>query len=247
VSYLIATAGKGGTGKTTVAALSVRYLLSTARRPVLAVDADADGGLGDLLGLPEPPGLGQVREQMRRVKGVSKEAYVEAGLNQAVAEGEGVDLLAMGRPEGPGCYCAANSLLSRYLERLAEGYPWVVIDNEAGLEHISRLVTRRLDLMLVVSDPSRRGLRAASRIRELVAEVGLEVGRTRLVINRLEGALPPALAQEAEAVGLGEPHLIPADPLVAGAEAQGVPLLSGLAEESPAWLALSALLRSELT
>lgn len=245
MSLTVATAGKGGTGKTTVAALTVRYLLERGVRPVLAVDADADAGLNELLGLPLPRGLGAVREGMRRVKGMSKEAYVEAGLAQAVEEGQGFDLLAMGRPEGPGCYCAANSLLSRHLARLAGNYPAVVIDNEAGLEHISRLVTRRLDLMLVVSDASRRGLRAAARIRELVAEVGLEVGRARLIVNRAAGPLPAALAAEASAVGLGEPHLIPADAAITQAEVQGTPLFA-LPADGPAYEALTRLLAAEL-
>jgi len=246
MSYLIATAGKGGTGKTTVAALTVRYLRETGRRPVLAVDADADAGLNELLGLALPPGLGQVREKMRGVKGMSKEAYVEAGVAQALEEGQGFDLLAMGRPEGPGCYCAANTLLARYLDQLAGNYPWVVIDNEAGLEHISRLVTRRLDLMLVVSDASRRGLRAAARIKELVAEVGLKVGRIRLVVNRAEGGvLPEGLAREAAALELGEPHVVPTDLLVAANEVQGVPMLE-LDPGSPALKAVYSLLAAEL-
>jgi CO dehydrogenase maturation factor len=246
VSYLIATAGKGGTGKTTVAALCVRYLLESGRRPVLAVDADADAGLNELLGLRLPAGLGQVREQMRQVKGTSKEAYIEAALNRAVEEGEGFDLLAMGRPEGPGCYCAANTLLSRYLDTLAGNYPWVVIDNEAGLEHISRLVARRLDLLLIVSDASRRGLRAAARIRDLAREVKLQVGRWRLVINRVEGELSPALAGEAAGLGLGPPHLVPFDRLVAEAEVEAAALLSGLPEQSVALRAVCSLLSAEL-
>jgi CO dehydrogenase maturation factor len=246
MSYLVATAGKGGTGKTTVAALSVRYLLETGRRPVLAVDADADAGLNELLGLPLPPGLGAVREGMRRAKGMSKEAYIEAGLAQALEEGEGFDLLAMGRPEGPGCYCAANTLLTRYLDRLAGNYPWVVIDNEAGLEHVSRLVTRRLDLLLVVSDASRRGLRAAERLKALVAEVGLKVGAWRLIVNRVEGELAPALAAQAEGLGLGAPCVVPADAAVSAAEAAGAPLLAGLSMDSPAYGALRALLADAL-
>jgi CO dehydrogenase maturation factor len=247
VSFAVATAGKGGTGKTTVAALCVRYLMESGRRPVLAVDADADGGLADLLGMPEPKGLGQVREQMRQAKGMSKAAFIEAGVARALEEGNGFDLLAMGRPEGPGCYCAANTLLSKYLDQLAGNYPWVVIDNEAGLEHISRLVTRRLDVMLVVSDASRRGLRAAARIRDLAREVGLNVGRMSLLVNRVRGELSPALLAEAEGLGLGPVRLIPDDPLVAEAEATGVALVTGLKEESPALRAVYKVLSEALS
>ncbi|MFH0810147.1 MAG: cellulose synthase operon protein YhjQ/BcsQ [Pseudomonadota bacterium] len=246
MSYLIATAGKGGTGKTTVAALGLRYLLETGRRPVLAVDADADSGLNELLGMPMPSGLGRLREGMREVRGMSKEAYFQAGLNRALEEGRGFDLLAMGRPEGPGCYCAANAMLSRHLDILAGNYPWVIIDNEAGLEHISRLVSRRLDLMLIVCDPSRRGLRAAERILALAREVNLQVGNFRLVINRLEGFLAPALAEQVRTLGLGEAHIIPADPLVSQAEAERVPLLTGLSADSPALGAMYRLFSAAL-
>jgi len=241
MSFTLAVAGKGGVGKTTIASLTVRYLVGTGRKPVLAVDADADAGLNELLGLPLPPGVGQVREEMRKVSGRSKEAFIEARLHEVLAEAQGFDLLAMGRPEGPGCYCAANSLLAKYLEILAGNYPWLVIDNEAGLEHLSRLTVRRPDVMLVVSDPSRRGLRAAARIRDLAREVGIEVKEWRLIVNRVEGGLSPALLEEARGLKMGEPDIVPNDPRVAESEAQGKPMLE-LPEESAAWLAVKGVL-----
>lgn len=187
MAFSIAMAGKGGTGKTTVAGLLVRFLVESGRKPVLAVDADANANLNEVLGMEVPETLGNAREEMKKQVsvGMTKDVFMQMKLQQAVAEGEGFDLIVMGRPEGPGCYCAANTLLSEYLQKLMGNYPYLVIDNEAGMEHMSRLTTNNVDVLLVVSDPSKRGLEAAKRIWELAKELKLNIGKGFLLINRV--------------------------------------------------------------
>lgn len=187
MTFSIAMAGKGGTGKTTVAGLLIRFLVETGRKPVLAVDADPNSNLNEVLGVEVFDTLGNAREEMKKhvSVGITKDVFMQMKLQQAVVEGDGFDLVVMGRPEGPGCYCAANTLLSEYLEKLIKNYPYMVIDNEAGMEHMSRLTTNNVDVLLVVSDPTRRGLEAAKRIWELAQELKLEIGRALLIINRV--------------------------------------------------------------
>ena len=159
--YSIGLAGKGGTGKTTVAGLLVKYLAEKGKIPVLAVDADANSNLNEVLGLEVEETLGDAREEMKKgvATGMTKDVFMEMKLEQAVVEAKGFDLIVMGRPEGAGCYCAANTLLTNYLDRLINNYAYIVMDNEAGMEHISRLTTNNVDLLLVVSDPTPRGQR----------------------------------------------------------------------------------------
>ena len=168
--YSIALAGKGGTGKTTLAGMLIRYLVQNNKIPILAVDADCNANLNEVLGLNVGDTLGNAREDMKKgdvPSGMTKDIFMEMKLEEAVVEADGFDLIVMGQPEGAGCYCAANSLLTSFLERLQGNYPYIVMDNEAGMEHISRLTTSNVDTLLIVSDPSRRGLQAAVRIDEL--------------------------------------------------------------------------------
>ena len=161
MAFSIALAGKGGTGKTTVAGLLIKYLVKTDRKPVLAVDADSNANLNEVLGLEVADTLGNAREEMKKgvvPGGMTKDVFMSMKLEQAVVEDEGYDLVVMGQPEGSGCYCAANTLLTGFLEKLTGNYPYIVMDNEAGMEHISRLTTSNVDILLVVSDTSRRGL-----------------------------------------------------------------------------------------
>jgi len=201
MTYSIALAGKGGTGKTTIAGLLVKYLVGKGRTPVLAVDADANANLNEVLGLNVDETLGDAREQMKTgtSPGMTKDIFMEMKLQEAVVESDGFDLIVMGRPEGAGCYCAANTLLTQSLEKLIKNYTSIVMDNEAGMEHMSRLTTNNFDALLVVSDPTRRGLQAASRIVELADQLRLNIGRKMVMVNRFrddqEEGLRRALAE----------------------------------------------------
>jgi len=179
----LAVVGKGGTGKTTFAALTIKYLLETGRRPVLAVDGDPSSNLNLALGLPLEQTVGQIREETKQQvssgtfqAGMSKPDWFSYKVNECLVEGDGVDLLAMGRPEGPTCYCAANNMLRGCIDTMGDDYPWVVIDNEAGMEHISRQTTRDVDVLFVVSDPNYRGISTAEHIVRLIKELGTRIG-----------------------------------------------------------------------
>jgi len=187
MAFSIALAGKGGTGKTTLAGLLIKYLVKTGKTPILAVDADCNANLNEVLGLEVKDTLGNAREEMKKGQvpsGMTKDVFMEMRLEEAIGETEHFDLVVMGQPEGAGCYCAANTLLTNFLERLTGNYSYLVMDNEAGMEHISRLTTHNVDILLIVSDTSRRGLQAAVRIHELAKELNIGVGKSFLVINQ---------------------------------------------------------------
>ena len=187
MAFSIALAGKGGTGKTTLAGLLIKYLVKTGKTPILAVDADCNANLNEVLGLEVKDTLGQARENMKKGQvpsGMTKDIFMEMRLEEAIGETEHFDLVVMGQPEGAGCYCAANTLLTNFLERLTGNYNYLVMDNEAGMEHISRLTTHDVDILLIVSDTSRRGLQAAVRIYELAKELNIGVRKCFLVINQ---------------------------------------------------------------
>jgi len=184
--YSIGLAGKGGTGKTTIAGLLIKYLVEQGKTPVLGVDADSNANLNEVLGLEVEETLGDAREEMKTgvATGMTKDIFMQMKLEQAVVESKGFDLVVMGRPEGAGCYCAANTLLTQYLEKLVNNYDFVVIDNEAGMEHISRLTTNNIDLLLMVSDSSHRSIKSAARIEELTQNLSLNIGKKLLIINQ---------------------------------------------------------------
>jgi CO dehydrogenase maturation factor len=191
MAFTIALAGKGGTGKTTMAGLLIKYLVAKGKTPILAVDADANANLNEVLGLQVKDTLGQAREDMKKgqvPQGMTKDVFMSMRLEEAVCEEEGFDLIVMGQPEGAGCYCAANSLLTNCLERLVGNYAYVVMDNEAGMEHISRLTTNNVDILLIVTDTSRRGLQAGLRIHKLARELNIGVKKSYLIINRAKSA-----------------------------------------------------------
>jgi CO dehydrogenase maturation factor len=212
----IAVAGKGGTGKTTVAALLVRALVDRGMTPLLAVDADPNTNLGDALGLATETSIGELQaETLKTINdlpaGVPLSRHLEYELHQAIAEGEGVDLLSMGHGEGPGCYCAVNHILRRYLETLRKSYRCTVLDNEAGMEHLSRRVSYGIDVLLVVSDANPAALRAAGRITRMADDLDLHIARRFLVLNNLHGELPPRARDEAGRIGLDVLCEIPHD------------------------------------
>ncbi|MBF0529379.1 MAG: AAA family ATPase [Deltaproteobacteria bacterium] len=213
----IGMAGKGGTGKTTLAGLTIKYLLNKGRTPILAVDADSNANLNEVLGLQFEATLSEAREEMKRTGGqvsITKDMLIEMRTNQALVEADGYDLIVMGRPEGPGCYCAANTVLSAVLEKLLNNYPYLVIDNEAGMEHLSRLTTKKVDVMFIVSDASRRGLTAALRIRDLLDELKIQVGHKFLVLNQVRGQVAPELMKEIEQSGIHLAGIIPEDDVI---------------------------------
>lgn len=244
----IALAGKGGTGKTTVGALIIKSLVKHASGAVLAIDADPSTNLHLALGLSTPLTVGEIREGMTdpAMSGslgvtISRQDFLTREVHMALEEGERIDLLAMGRPEGQGCYCAVNHLLRQVVDELEGGYDYVVIDNEAGMEHISRRTTKGVDLLLIVTDPTVRGVRAAASIAELAGEVDVEVRRMGLIINRVQGDLPEPLRDAVEELGIEVLCMIPADPQINERDAMGESLLH-LNGDSPAWDAIDALM-----
>jgi len=238
MAKIIAMAGKGGTGKTTLAALIIRSLMRKGLGPVLAIDADPNATLPEALGIPMPTTIGEIREEFGKQSenlpaGMTKGQWFDYQLNSIIEEGDGVDLLAMGRQEGPGCYCYVNNLLRGAIETLAENYRYMVIDNEAGLEHLSRRNTDALDLFVVVSDHAVRGVRSAKRVLDLAKEMGLDVRERMLVVNRAgqgsepQGpeALDDAVRKELDRLELELFAAIPPDPAVIQADLDQASLL----------------------
>jgi len=238
MSTIIALAGKGGTGKTTLAGLLIRYMVEKGKKPILAVDADANANLNEVLGVTAGQTLGDAREEMKKggLPGMTKDIFIEMRIQEALVEAEGFDLIVMGRPEGQGCYCAANSLLTEFVERLSENYPYIVVDNEAGMEHISRLTTRNINVLLLISDSSRRGLQAAVRIGQLAKELGLKIGKKYVIINQAEKKDLADLEEWGSLLkenGLSLLGIVPKDELIYSFDKEGKPT-SKLPEESPA-------------
>ena len=240
----IAVAGKGGVGKTTCSALLLRALALSGVRPLLAVDADPNANLHQLLSLPLPEGLGTLREEQKAAGGAVPLAdRIAFGIERRLSEGDAVDLIAMGRGEGPGCYCYVNNLLREALDRMEGGYRAVVMDNEAGMEHLSRRSVRRIDHLVLVGDPSRRGIEAVAALRDLAAELALPVGKTWLLLNR-----PYGVAGRAAPEDLGIPLLaaLPHDPRLPSWETERRSFLDLPPGESPAADAVAGALRASL-
>lgn len=245
----LAVAGKGGSGKTTFAALAIRHLVDRGYRPVLAIDADPNANLGEALGLSAAVTVADILSELAHQgapPGMPKDEYIAFRVHQALAEGKDVDLLAMGGPEGPGCYCYANSVLRRLIDELGEGYRAVVTDNEAGLEHLSRRTTGRADVLVVVSDATYRGIRAAGRIARLARDLALEIGSFYLVINKAVPGTTDVLHDEIDRTGLQLLGTIPYDADVAACDLAGRPLTT-LHETSPACAAVGVVVERLLT
>lgn len=225
LSFTVAVAGKGGVGKTTIAGLLVRYLVEKGHTPVLAVDADSNSNLNEVLGLELEGTLGEAREDMKKgqSQGMTKNLFIKTQVNRCLMEGSGFDLIAMGRPEGSGCYCAANHLLTECMDKLATNYKYLVVDNEAGMEHISRVTTQQVDLLLVISDPSRRSLTAAGRVQELARELKVLKGGSYLVLSMVRGQPSAELLGAAGEMGLKVAGFIPDDDTLADFDARGLP------------------------
>ncbi len=242
----LAMTGKGGVGKTTLSALAIDWLVARGESPVLAVDADSNANLHEALGVRFTSTVGGIRESARSevpaLKGMAKQEFLDFRVQEALVEEAGYDLIVMGRPEGKGCYCFANNALREVLDKLSKQYRHIVIDSEAGLEHISRRTLLTVDCLLIVSDASVRGLRTAKRVSDLADEVSLGAVSRGLIINRVpEGGMTKILEREAEATGLPLLAAIPLDPAIAAMDAGGLTVRS-IPADAPARRAFTALL-----
>ena len=216
MSFSIAVAGKGGSGKTSVASLIIRYLKKNGTGPILAVDADPNANLGESLGLEVKETVGLMLDTFQKDKidippGMTKESYLEFKLNSIIVESKGLDLVTMGRGEGPECYCYPNLILKKFIDTLAENYAYIVMDNEAGMEHLSRGTTQNIDELLIISDHSVKGIRTVARIRELISELKLLVKRQSVIINFAPAKLEPLMVKEMDRLGINPITTIPLD------------------------------------
>jgi CO dehydrogenase maturation factor len=246
MSITIAIAGKGGTGKTTLTGLLVDYLLRTGKKPILVVDADANSNLNEVLGVTVEMTLGDLRETIANGEfdpqnpipaTMSKADFLDIHFGRSIIEESGYDLIVMGRTQGKGCYCFVNDLLQEQIERYADNYRYVVVDNEAGLEHISRGTLPSVDTLLLVSDSSRRGIQAAARIQTLVKELGLNPRNMKLIVNRApDGHLDKGTEEEIALHGFDFAGVVPSDPLVYEFDCEGRPTIQ-LPEDSIARVA----------
>jgi len=228
MTYTVALAGKGGTGKTTLAGLLIKYMVKNGKTPILAVDADCNANLNEVLGLNVVCTVGGAREDMKKgsvPSGMTKDIFMEMRLEEAIVESNGFDLIVMGQPEGAGCYCAANSLLTNFLDRIQNNYPFVVMDNEAGMEHISRLTTKNVDVLLVVSDTSRRSIQAAVRINKLASELNIVVGKSCAVINQAKEPPSSTVLDILKKGGLELAGTVPADDAIYEFDLNGRPTI----------------------
>ncbi|HZD59067.1 MAG TPA: carbon monoxide dehydrogenase, partial [Anaerolineae bacterium] len=219
--------------------LVIGHLLRKGKTPVFAVDADANVNLNEQLGIEVEQTIGGMREDLKNSinaneipAGMPKETYVEYLLQDTLVESTGFDLLVMGRPEGPGCYCYANNMLRRYIEVLSKNYPYVVIDNEAGMEHLSRRTTQKIDLLLLVTEPTPIGIMTAARIRDLAKDMEVSVEQVGLIINKVNGQLPDSLIEEAKGYSLDVLGTVPIDNTVVDYILRHIPAVQ-LPEESP--------------
>lgn len=249
----IALAGKGGTGKTTVAALLVDILVQQGAYPILAIDADPSSNLNLALGVPLTRTVGDLREDLladvqrtQMALGVSQREMLDVQIRQAVEEADDFDLLAMGRPEGPGCYCPVNHSLRQIVDVMSESYAYVIMDNEAGMEHLSRRTTRDVDWLLLTSDPTVRGVTALGHMIRMADDLGISVKRKGILLNRVPApanggsGIPPAIQAMLDSYDAPLLGVIPADPLVNQYDAEGKPLVQ-LPSDSPARRAVAAL------
>jgi len=231
LAFSIAVAGKGGSGKTSLSSLVIRYLMKKGAVPILAIDADPNANLGESLGLDIKQTIGCIiasfnEEKLNIPPGMTKEASLDIKLNEAIVETKGLDLVTMGRGEGPDCYCYPNLLLRKFADTLSGNYPYMVMDNEAGMEHLSRRTTQDVDELLIVSDHTVKGVRTVARIIELVDELKLVVKRQSVIINLVPDGLDPAVTEELKKLKIKPTAIIPLDEEVANYDIKMKPLLT---------------------
>ncbi len=245
MTFSIAVSGKGGTGKTTIAALLIYAIWKKKGGPVLAIDADPNSNLNELLGVEATKTVGDVREQLLKEKDKlpleqTKEDYLNYMVQTSLVESEGFDLLVMGRPEGPGCYCYVNTLLRKIIDSLSKNYPYCVMDAEAGLEHFSRRTTRDVDVLLITTDPSSRGILTAKRIVELVKELNTKFGKIFVVANRVTPQVAENVKKQIASLDLEYLGTVPEDPLIQKFDIDAKPITE-LPESSPARRSVEAI------
>lgn len=247
MTKVIAFAGKGGVGKTTVATLVVRNLTRSNKAPILAVDADPNSNLGETMGLDVPTTIGDIRENFMKdpqgvPSGMDKVNYLETLVEQALIERPEFDLLVMGRQEGQGCYCMVNNILHNFTDKLSSSYNYIVVDNEAGMEHLSRRTSGRVDMLFLVTDYSLRGLRAVKRIHSMLDSLKLDVGHLGIVVSRGPEQLGDAFLQEAAEIGIEIEAVVPDDPALLEYDMARKSLLE-LPDDSPSVVAIDKLLK----
>ena len=250
MGHVLAVAGKGGVGKTTLCGLLIQYLCESGKKPVLAVDADANSNLNEVLGVETEITLGELREEIERAgidsryqipAGVTKQDYLEMRLADAITEEDDYDLMVMGRTQGQGCYCFVNGLVQTQIQRLQSHYPYIVVDNEAGMEHISRGILPTMQTAILVSDCSRRGVQAAGRIARLVEELNFKPQKMGLIVNRApEGRLDAGTMEEIEKQNLNLLGVVPHDDMVYRFDCDGKPTIQ-LPADSPVRAALKGI------
>ena len=249
--HTIAVAGKGGVGKTTTCGMMIDYLCKKGNGPLLVVDADANANLNEVLGVEAETTLGEIREEMARAEmkgtipaGMTKADYAEFKFNSALIEEDDFDMLVMGRTQGKGCYCYVNGVLKSQVDKYAKNYSYIVMDNEAGLEHVARGTLPHVDTMLLISDCSRRGIQAVARLAEMVEEMELKPGRMGLIVNRAPGGvLDSGIQEEIEKHGLNLLGVLPQDDAVYRCDCAGEPSAK-LPQNNPVKEALAGILQS---
>ena len=253
MGHIIAVAGKGGVGKTTLCGLLIQYLCESGKKPVLAVDADANSNLNEVLGVEAAMTLGDLREEIERAgadpnykipAGMTKAEYLEMKMEDALTEEDDYDLMVMGRTQGQGCYCFVNGLVQTQIQRLQNNYPYVVVDNEAGMEHISRGIIPKMETAILVSDCSRRGVQAAGRIARLMDELNFRPKQTGLIVNRApEGKLDEGTMEEIKKQNLNLLGVVPHDDMVYRYDCDGKPTVQ-LPKDSPVKAALAEIVKN---
>ena len=249
--HTIAVAGKGGVGKTTTCGMIIDYLCNKKQGPVLVVDADANANLNEVLGVEVETSLGEIREEMARAEmkgtlpaGMTKADYADFKFSSAIIEEDDFDMLVMGRTQGKGCYCYVNGVLKTQVDKYAQNYSYIVMDNEAGLEHVARGTLPKVDTMLLISDCSRRGIQAAARVAEIVEEMELKPGVMGLIVNRAPGGqLDAGVMEEIEKHGLKLFGVLPQDDAVYHCDCNGEPSAK-LPENDPMKTALRGIMQS---
>ncbi len=246
MSRVIAMSGKGGVGKTTVSALVMRYFANCLKDPLLAIDADPNSNLGETLGLTIDKTVGDIREDFMKdpqgvPSGMDKMLYLEMLMNQVLIEEKAYDLLVMGRQEGQGCYCMVNNILNRFAEELEGNYKYLLVDNEAGMEHLSRRTSGKVDILLMVTDYALRGLRAVGRINEMLADLKLDVKHKGLIVNRAPESLSKTFLDEVESIGVPILCTIPDDNNLLEFDMERRSLIE-LGDDSPAVVAIDQMM-----